>query len=66
MAAEKSFRSGRGTHGLTGVSANGTSAKFFNEGGVVVEESERTVLVWVSGGRGGGDGGSYGSRDGWV
>ena len=65
LAPEKSFRSGRDTHGLTGVSVNGTSAKFFNEGGVVVEESERTVIVWVSGGRGGRDGGSHGSGDGW-
>ena len=65
LAAEKSFRSGRGTHGLAGVSVNGTSAEFFNEGGVVVKESERTVVVGVSGGRGGGDGRSHGSRDGW-
>ena len=65
LAPEKSFRSGRDTHGLTGVSVNGTSAKFFNEGGVVVKESERTVVVWVSGGQGGGNGGSHGSRDGW-
>ena len=65
LAAEKSFRSGRDTHGLTGVSVNDTSAEFFNEGGLVVEESEGTVVVWVSGGQGGGDGGSHGSRDGW-
>ena len=37
LAAEKCFRSGRNAQGVTGVSVNHTSAKFFGEGGVVVE-----------------------------
>ena len=65
LAAEKSFRSGGNAHGVGGVSVHDPGAKVFGEGGVVVEEIERTVIIGVSGGRGGGDNGSHGSRDGW-
>ena len=65
LAAEKGFGGGGGAQGMTGISVNGAGTKILDEGGVVVEEVERTIIIGVGGGGGGGDNRSHGSRDAW-